>query len=396
MVAHAKSFVKNRLLAAQDVDLAKLARQAKNRHGEEAGADVIHSSCLGAMLAKRHDLARGWLKDQIKAVPEDSAHKGKALWALARMETDLGNHAEAARHYFAVANLAATPTRFRIHAILKAFRESGKGGEQLPPDELKPLVIALLDTTSDFRVLLDAGRQLGFAGSAFHELKVMVRERGKALADQEFIAATSPAQALLILDFLSRRLYYDLGDSSGVIERWKALAPNQRRLFQTTASSTYFEYVAVVLSSFASKNMVEEVKQLASLIIDKNTATPEGYVIVGTEYALWLISRNEISEAREHLKWIALECPSHRRAAHSHYWLALWARKTNKNEEALKSAKKIRACFAGNPTLLSEWELDARSIIIQDLFFQIQVIHKYNEEFINLQHEVVKKHLALV
>jgi len=110
--------------------------------------------------------------------------------------------------------------------------------------------------------------------------------------------------------------------------------------------------------------MLDEAARLASSIVDGNQVSPEGYVIVGSAYAEWLIKNEKADEAFEFFNWIVKEAPTHRKAASSFYWLSLESLKRSENHESYKLAEAARKCFSGTPSLKSEWEIDSRCLTI--------------------------------
>jgi hypothetical protein len=126
----------------------------------------------------------------------------------------------------------------------------------------------------------------------------------------------------------------------------------------------WYAYLALVFRALVARNRLPEATQLASSVIDGDQATPEGYVIVGGEYAVWLLKQGQAVQAFEHFSWIATEAPTHRSAAIAHYWIAIRNLNEGNGQAAKNSAMAVRRCFGGSPSLLSEWELDAKAICI--------------------------------
>ena len=110
--------------------------------------------------------------------------------------------------------------------------------------------------------------------------------------------------------------------------------------------------------------MVDQAESLASSIVNGNQASPEGYVIVGSAYAEWLIKNGEKAKAFVFFDWIVKEAPTHRTAASSLYWLALDKMKSGESDQCMYYAAAARRCFAGSPSLAYEWEIDSRSSLM--------------------------------
>jgi hypothetical protein len=144
--------------------------------------------------------------------------------------------------------------------------------------------------------------------------------------------------------------------------------------FRAIGGSAWYDYLAVIFRSLTETSRNEEAIALASNVIDGDYATQEGYVIVGSEYAAWLIWHDQQNAAYEHFGWISKEAPTHRKAAICHYWLALRSLNEGSMVAAQKSALAIRTCFAGSPSLLSEWHLDTKAACILTNFDRIKVV----------------------
>lgn len=369
LISHAKAYVRHSLLSEETPDLNQLLRIATRRFpGDPALVHAIrHTACLAAMMAVKHDLARGWLHQLITdtAATGDLEAWGKATWAMARMEALLENHSKAAYWYLDLAANQQTPPRFRIQAMLRGLRHLGRSGDSSTDiGQLTQNIRSILHSTDDFRILLDAARQLALGGEAFRKLKCEAVDLGITFSDRAFVSATTPQEALRILEYLSRKLHCDLvGYSTPIIERWDKLTASQKSDFQSVGGSTWFDYLATVFKVLISQGRTVEATTVASSVVDNNAASPEGYVIVGIEYAEWLFFQNQ-SKAFQHFEWIAKEAPVHRKAALAHYWIMLKYLRNGDRQSGVSSAHAVRRCYSGSPALLSEWELDGKASLV--------------------------------
>jgi tetratricopeptide (TPR) repeat protein len=369
LISHAKTYVRHSLLADEEPNLSQLNRIANRRFPNDPVLQfaVRHTAALGAMMAVKHDLARGWLSTLIgdTAATGNLEAWGKATWALARMEALLENDAQAAFCYLDLAANEQTPSRFRIQAMLRGLRHLGKTGDHSTDiGQLTEKIRSILNGTDDFRLLLDAARQLALAGSNFSQLKDEAANRGTDLADQAIAAAKTPQEQLTHLEYLARKLYWDLGRTRPLLQRWEALSEKQKADYRATGGSTWYEYLSLVFLSLTETDRSAEAAALASSVLDHDTATPEGYVILGSTYAVHLLENGQRDKAFEYFTWIAKEVPTHRMAAVAHYWRAVWSLKNSAKDAAATSAQAVRACFGGRPCLLPEWELDAAALMI--------------------------------
>ncbi len=363
-VSHAKAYARFSLLALSTPNLTLINRIATQRFGDLHTITVRHAMALGAIQAKDTDRARTWLLALLADLTPGTEPWGKATWALARLEESLENPGEASVWYFELAENKLTPPRFRIQAMLKGFRELVKSNGTVDTPKVSAAVSSILSTVDDYKLALDAARQLSLAGASFLDLKLQAAQRGKSLAAIALQNASTSREKLTILEYVARRQVWDLGDCTSVLERWDQLSPKDRLEFETVTGALWYEYVSLIFKALTRKDRSAEAESLIAKIIDRDRSTPEGYVIVGTEYAEWLLQSGEKAKAFEYFDWIAKEAPTHRRAAVAHYWIALRHIKQGEQDLAKQSAVCIRKCFGGVPALLDEWELDAAALLI--------------------------------
>jgi len=363
-IAHAKSYVQNSLLAGEVPKFTTITNLATKKYGGEHATKIIHAAALGAMKAQRHDIARVMLTSQINGLTAGGEQWGRDLWALARMEEAVNNYPEAAYRYFEFAKNEVAPARFRIHAMLKGFTLLEKSKQPVNTPELAATIKSLIAQMNDYQVAFDAARQLSFTGGTFPELRIIVSEKALQLANEELKKATTATAQLAILEYSARKLHFDIHNDAAVIRYWENLTPVTINQFASDGGSVWYNYLAVVFLSYIDNKQADKALALAEQIINGESSTPEGYVIVGTEYALYNMRQGNVKKAMETFEWIAKESPTHRRAAHAHYWLALRFLKTGNEADAKSACAALRICFSGKPALLSEWELDSSALMI--------------------------------
>lgn len=384
IIAHAKEYVRFSLIAGKDPNIELIIRIVGKKFPAAAFLAIRHAAALGAIMATRHDIARQWL---LALIVEAAQHNqptawGKANWALARMESLLENNAEAAFYYMEVAANPDTPPRFKIQAMLRGLKFLGKSGDTSTDiGQLTENIRAILNQTDDFRILLDAARQLALAGSNFMLLKNEAADRATTLAERALTTAPTLVAALTDLEYLARKSYWDLARHSAVVERWRNLEPTKKSDYAATGSSIWYDYLSVVFLSLISLGDTQEADTLASAIIDNNHATPEGYVILGATYAEWLIRNHREKQAFVFFEWIAIEAPTHRKAAIAHYWLSIRDAARGEHGTAASHAVMARRCYSGAPSLLYEWRIDASSIILSSPNFTLEKYHRSGEKY---------------
>lgn len=367
-IAHTKEYVRFSFLAGSDPNLNTVVRIVSRKFPVPALLSIRHAACPGAMMATRHDIARPWLLALINEAAQlgQTAAWGRANWALARMESLLENNAEAAFYYMEVAAHPGSPPRFKIQAMLRGLKFLGKSGDNSSDiGQLSGNIRAILRETDDFRILLDAGRQLALAGSNFTALTGEAAQMGIKQAKQDADRAATTQEKLGIYEYLSRKLHCDLvGQNEEVVALWNSHSDLDKSEFAATGGSTWYEYIRTVFLSKIALGMVDQAESLASGIVDGNQASPEGFVIVGSAYAEWLIKNGKLDKAFEFFEWISKESPTHRKAASAHYWLGARNYLNNDFNGAAEKSKSVSLCFGNQPELLEEWKLAAKALII--------------------------------
>jgi tetratricopeptide (TPR) repeat protein len=364
MISHAKDWVRFSLISGVVPEISPLLEASVQRHGLLHALSMRHAMALGAMIAERHDLARVWLEENLnQAVGGEFVDSwGRSAWALARMESGLGNKGQAAHWYMAVAAREETPARFKLQAMLRGLEHLSDGVALVLDEETETRIRLLLNAEADYRVVLDAARYLSLAPPSFQVLTNEAGNRGTALADEAYDLATAPSEKLGIIEYQARKLHWDLKRDMDVVKRWRLIEPAAIAGFKALGGSLWYEYLATVFRSMTRLSLNSEAEELAAMVIDQNQATPEGFVIVGSEYALWLVAQGQLVRAYGFFEWIAKEAPSHVRAAPSHYWIAVRSYSLGNVAQARDSALSVRRCYAGAPALLDDWKIEAKAI----------------------------------
>jgi tetratricopeptide (TPR) repeat protein len=393
-VAHAKTYVFFTLKNGISPSINFVLNRAASRFNQDHCNSVHHAIALSAIQANRSDLARTWLNQLILKVERGSTAWSRAMWAWARMEGSLGRHAEAALLYLDISSQEAIPLRFRIHSMLSGITHLGRSGDAINLDQISQSIRGFIPSITDYKVALDAARQLSLAGENFQALRDEIATLGIRLADLQIARETSSLSKLKVCEYLARKQYWDLQDSSSVVIRWDGMSDSLKNEMRVTGGSKWYEYCSIVLLALINTGKTNQFNSLASSILDEGRSSPEGYVIVGSIYAKWLFENSDKNRANDYFIWISKELPTHVCAAESHYWLAIKYLRANNVQEALSRAQAVRSCFAGNPSLLSEWDIDAKALLILSNFNELEASklsnNKYSTEFIKNANERVK------
>jgi tetratricopeptide (TPR) repeat protein len=326
-------------------------------------ARAVHSAALGAMLAARHDIARILLQDQIATLEPGNVQWGKDLWALARMESVVGNHEKAARHYLHCAEHEKTPERFQMQGLLRWLAQVEKSGAQ--PDIARTTVKLrrILARIDDYALLLDAARQLALAGERFKDLKEVVANAAVEAAQDAFEKAMDPTAALGIIIHLARRQYYDLLSGSSIFRYWDSL-PMAKREWLWSQDGRFWEYMCLVMMAYENAAMDYAADQLANELLLSITTPPHGFVQVATTYGEILIRRGEIRNGLIQMEKAIPVAPANPSTARAYYWRAIAAKNRGDKVGVVTNANLIRRCFGTPPGLYWERNLDARATVL--------------------------------
>ncbi len=362
MVATAKDVAHMLLLDSDEPNVRGLAEKAKRRFGAELKGEVLHAIALGAMMAKRHDLARELLLDRLNVLPRGSKQWAMDISALARMEEVLENYTEAANHYLDFADTEGIQSDFRVQALLKWLKYIDAGGNAIDMEEVSAKLNRIIKGDLDLVVLLNIGRHLSYTPS-LKELCDQVIAAAASKAQELFSAATTPEDAIYVLVRHTRKQYSDFRTYDAIISFWEIL-PAEKREWLWSEKAEYWEYYALLFETYLELGEEDKAFGLASSIISSPSTPPNGRIWLGTAYANWQMRKGNREEAFRHFEWLVKELPTHTNAAWGYYWNALLCVSRREEEKAIDLACSLRRCFGGHPALQWQWELDARSIII--------------------------------
>jgi tetratricopeptide (TPR) repeat protein len=362
MVATAKDVTHMLLLDGDEPNVRGLAKKARRRFGNDLKGEVLHAIALGAMMARRHDLAREILHEQISTLPRGSKQWAMDLSALARMEVVLENHQAAATHYLDFADTEEIQTDFRVQALLKWLQHATAAGGEIDTAAAAEKLTRIVSADLDLVVLLNIGRHLSYV-SGFEPLRDQVIAAAEAKGLKLFEQATTPEEAIGILIRLTRKQLWDFRRAEAITSFWESLNPTKRE-WLWSEKSEYWEYYSLVFESYIAQGRTDDAIHIAANIVNATNTPPNGLIWLGTAYANWRMSQREFPEAFRHYDWLVKELPTHPVASWAYYWQAVQALAAGNEALAKEKAAALRRCFAGRPDFLWQWELDARALLI--------------------------------
>ncbi|WP_411845676.1 tetratricopeptide repeat protein [Roseibacillus persicicus] len=368
VVSSSKTLVRSLLQQGEiQPDFGALADKADRLFGIGAKWDVVHAMALSAAGAGSPELARPLF---LSIIDEPGDHgvvrKGKATWALARLESEAGNHLQAASLFLSISEQAEQSAAIKVQALRLWLEELAQTDSDISDDEVITRIDNVFLGIEDPPVLLDIGRQLSLITSPqLDELRQHVYSLAETSAWEEFLLVEQPSRALKKLIHLTRRQFYDFNHTAEIVSQWNSL-PVQKRAWLRNEAGIWWEYLSLVFNSLANEGNTSAAEELAVSLLNSDQVTLEGYVWIGTAYANWKIREgNRSAEGLTHFDWIIQEQPTHQQASWGYYWKGLAAWKSGDKTEAAEMGRRLRLCYAGKPSFTWQWILDAVACLLQ-------------------------------
>ncbi|GHC56187.1 hypothetical protein GCM10007100_23870 [Roseibacillus persicicus] len=371
VISCSKSIVRSLLQQGELLpDFAGLAAKAERLFGLGAKRDAIHGMALSAAGAGSLDLARPMFQSIIDEPGDGGAvRKGKATWALARLESEAGNHHQAALLFLSVSEGPGQSAPIRMQALRLWLEELRKTDSDVDDSEVISRIDNVLAGIAQPALLLDIGRQLSLIpGTQLNALREHVYEIAETSAWEAFLEIEQPSTALKKLIHLTRRQYFDFVHTAKIVSQWHSLSTEKRAWLRNDASH-WWEYLSLVFQSLIAEGDRLGGEDLAAGLLNSDEVTPEGYVWLGSAYANWKIRDGDRpNEGLSHFDWIIQEQPTHQQASWGYYWKGLAAWKAGRTAEAAEMGRRIRLCYAGKPSFTWQWILDAVGCLLQSSF----------------------------
>lgn len=358
-----KEFVRASLWEGNTVDFGQLTASAVATYGEEFASRARHSLALSCMMAKRHDLARPLLQENIQMDPYGNPMWAKSVWALARMESLLGDHATSAILYRQFAEEDSISNKFRLQAQLNWCQELIAAGQPGPLLEARAFMEATLANVSDPDVLMNFARQLQLGPDELCEWSMELYSQAKTIMIQSINAENNPAAATKALFRLTRRQIYDFNRPAEVIQLWEGLSPD-KKVWLWSTHNNYWEYMGLLLDAYIRTRTEQEAEHFASALLDDPATPSAGIVFVGIPYGQWLLRRERIQDAEVLFDRCVNAAPSHQLCAYVYYWKALIAYKQGNARLTENYIDNMRRAEKGHLGKLSEWDMNAKAELL--------------------------------
>ena len=386
-----KEFVRASLWEGNTVNFGQLVASAVSAYGEEFAPRARHSLALSCMMAKRHDLARPLLQENVRMDPCGNPAWAKSVWALARMESLLGNHAVAAGLYRRFFEETSIAVRFRLQAQLLWCQELIDAGQPGPLIEARSLMETTLSGVQDPEVLMNFARHLLTAPEELRNWGQELFEQGKTIANRQFNDAISPSVAISILFKLARRQVIDFNRNEEVIALWEGLSPDKRD-WLWSQKRDFWEYLGLVFDAYVRCGNMTEAEAFAGEFIEDPASPPEQLPLLGVPLARCLRATGRFAESLDLYERMARLVPTHPVCVEAWYWLALVARKQSNTLKVNEYAANIRAVQGVQVGMMEQWKYDARALLLlADLNVagvDAQAVN-YTGDFLNMQYSQI-------
>ncbi|MBU1692479.1 MAG: tetratricopeptide repeat protein [Verrucomicrobia bacterium] len=362
-LAAAKEVVRASLWEGRTPDLDGLIRYADTQYGQDSGPRAIHSLALSCMMAKRHDLAHPLLQRNIRELPPGDSVWAKSVWALARMESFLGNHTAAAGLYRQFFEAESLPIRFRLQAQLLWVKTLITAGQPDALLEARPLMTAALSNVQDPDILMNFARQLQHGPAVLRAWGKELFSHGEALALEQFREAAHPTAAVAILFKLTRRQVHDFGCYEQAISLWESF-DEKKQNWLWSDNAFYWAYLGQVFEAYYLLGDFRRAESFARSFLDDSATPSEGLAHIGIPYGRRLIRQGRSIEGLNLFERLVRSAPTHPLCAYAWYWLALASRKQGDMDQAKEYASRVRIAQGVNVGMLDEWDLDVKALLL--------------------------------
>lgn len=357
-----KELVRASLWEGSPVNFGQLIAAAAAAYGEEFAPRARHSLALSCMMAKRHDLARPLLQENILMDPYGNPTWAKSVWALARMESLLGDHATAAILYRQFADEDSISNKFRLQAQLNWCQELIAAGQPGPLLEARSLMENTLGNVQDPDILMNFARQLQFGPDDLQNWGQQLFEEGRTKALQQFSEATLPSIAIAILFKLTRRQVRDFGLYAEPVAFWEGLS-QAKRDWLWSDKREYWEYLGQIFDAYAQVN-TKEAESFATSILEDPATPVVRLPSLGIPLAQLFMLEGRVTDSLNIFNKMACAAPTHPLCATAWYWKAVAAYKQGDMPKTREYATCIRRVLGTQFGTQDAWDLDAKASLL--------------------------------
>lgn len=358
-----REWVRSSLCEGGNINVQQLITIAKAKYGDEIAPKATHGLALSCMLAKRHDLARPLLQANIQQLAVKDSQWGKSVWALAQLESQLGEHASAAGLFRQIFEEDSRPACFRLQAQLRWAEAMVAAGQ---PDALlqaRPLMAVILGNVRNPDVLMNFARQLATTSPELVDWSRELFDAGAALALRRFQEARHPSVAIDILFRLTRRQICDFDRAADAIRLWEDMGQEKKEWLWSPRSS-FWEYLGLLVRAYCMERRFDRAESFATQWLQDPATPPVGLVHVGIPFGQWLVRSRRMPEALALFDRLIAENPTHSACALAWYWKALEAHQRGDAMERNRYATCLRMAAGVEGGAMQEKELCAKAALL--------------------------------
>ncbi len=356
----AKEVVQCSLLQNQSPAMADLITQAVNRFGPTRRVAATHGLALACKKANRPDLATQLFQQNIATALGDDL--GRSLSALGKLQSEQGNHAEAAASFWSYSQNTAFPARMRLYALLQWTREVVSANQPELITQARPQIEAALPQILDYELVLDLSRQIRFSKLP-RDFALQIFQRGQQLALQTFDACAHPSPATTILFKLCRRAN-DHAQYDAMIATWTRIG-DARRQWLWSESNDYWQWLEHVFRAYRDSKRAPEAEQFIAPFLNDSATPPNGYAVLGVSYAAMKRKQNDFTGMFAIYEKMAQVAPTYEWTSAAYYWLALRAWKQNHVNQATAFADKILLSVGKDWTMYWKRDMAACALLLK-------------------------------
>lgn len=381
--------------AGESFDETALLTSVEQQFGESARLRVLHTLSKAAAEAKDSTLAVRLLTQIRAEASPNSSRRLKATQSLATLEFDRANYASAAALSDELARSSDLSPIFRLQALNRLCASLRlQGGRDAEREAALGLATTIIPADADAISLLTMARLVRMSEFQNPDLLDGLIARASAAAQSEQAAADHPSLAANILLVMARKLFWDFQKPDVITFHWTQLGPDRRDWLWST-SATWWEYVSLVMRSYAAVGDSMNAQALMDMALDD--APVEGRVWARSAAADLKREAGDLPGSLAIYRQSTAEDPSHPENARACYWLALQATAAGDAAAATDWLRGVRRCLGSSVSFLWQWEVDARAqILLRPGASAADLAQgsKYDAAFLELQMPLLASDLA--
>ena len=393
-LAATKVLINASLRSNQTLNLPDLINQSAGQYPAIIVGVHRHGIALACLQAERPELATRLLWENVHTLPPGDKIWGRSTMRLAKLESENGNHEQAASLYQRFSQQSDYPSTLRTHALIAYAHALFQTGNVGSIAGVKSQLMAAIQQSQDYNLALNLARQLIYSPEELNALALDFLKQGEQLALAAFDKATDPQKAVTILFRLARR-QADFGHYTATLKHWSNLSEHKRQ-WLWTQESNWWEYLSLVYQAYRDSGQEESALAMATGYLNDPATPSQGVAMLGTLYGTTQIKRNQIKPALNLFSQIIKEHPTHPSCGYAYYWLALGAWRQNDKAKVNLYADGIKRCVGDQPGMNYLKDLSIKATCLKADLKQDQVSPNagYSKELVGKKLESIQKDLA--